>query len=227
MGRFKKVMNAVSRDFSCFGIQKTDGNALKKTAKTCQSISKAKGKHKLIRSKCVATFDKETDSKEMKSKITSSKCFFPFTYMKAFKSKSEAELIKSTPGICAAPLKGILKPSNAPSVQNTVSFCNKVVTNTIPCWDNKCEIPYFSMSNEEKDLAKSEMNYFKQNEMDVHPSSFRNTDLIYHGKREERKAVHEMKVEALKSDLFCPQMDTEDCCQDSDIDWDSDESMTI
>ena len=34
-----------------------------------------------------------------------------------------------------------------------------------------------------------------------------------------------MTVEALKSDLLCPQMDTEDCCQDSDIDWDSDESM--
>ena len=34
-----------------------------------------------------------------------------------------------------------------------------------------------------------------------------------------------MTVEALKSDLLCPQVDTEDCCKDSDIDWDSDESM--
>ena len=48
--------------------------------------------------------------------------------MKAFKSKYEVDLIKSTPGVCAAPLNGILKSSNSPSVQKTVSFNNKVVT---------------------------------------------------------------------------------------------------
>ncbi|CAG5110664.1 Oidioi.mRNA.OKI2018_I69.chr2.g5043.t1.cds [Oikopleura dioica] len=60
-----------------------------------------------------------------------------------------------------------------------VRFLEHVAFISAPDYKRKIKVPWDNLTNEEKCIAKLELNFFKATEMIVHPKSQSNTSMIF------------------------------------------------